>query len=269
MILVVCNFTPVARSNYRLGVPRGGWWQELLNSDATQYGGTGHGNFGGIEASPVAAEIDGGRFPIKRTIGEEVKVEADAFTDGHDVIACVLLYRKSDETMWREAAMQPMGNDRWRGGFHVERTGCYHYCICAWVDHFASWRRELVRRTDDEDIKSALLAGKLLIDHAASRAQGADALRLRSWAQQLSSISEVPQRVETALDDVLAPVIARYPVRSLATFYDKELKIEVERERARFGAWYEMFPRSCGDAPGRHGTFRDCSKRLPYVASMG
>src|SRR3569623_1495572 len=95
-----------------------------------------------IEA--VAPEIDGGRFPIKRTLGEEVKVEADAFTDGHDVIACVLLYRKSDETMWREAAMQPMGNDRWRGGFHVARTGCYHYCICAWVDHFASWGFDVV-----------------------------------------------------------------------------------------------------------------------------
>src|SRR3569832_499139 len=195
-----------------------------------------------IEA--VAPEIDGGRFPIKRTIGEEVKVEADAFTDGHDVIACVLLYRKSDETMWREAAMQPMGNDRWRGGFHVERTGCYHYCFCAWVDHFASWRRELVRRTDDEDIKSALLAGKLLIEQAASRAQGADALRLRSWAQQLTSNSEVPQRVETALDEELALLLARYPDRTHATYYDKELKIEVERERARFGAWYEMFPRS-------------------------
>src|SRR3569833_4333858 len=159
-----------------------------------------------IEA--VAPEIDGGRFPIKRTIGEEVKVEADAFTDGHAVIACVLLYRKSVETMWREAAMQPLGNERWRGGFHVERTGCYHYCICSCVDHFASWRRERVRRTDDEDIKSALLAGKLLIDHAASRAHGADALRLRSWAQQLTRNRAVPQRVETALDEELALLIA-------------------------------------------------------------
>lgn len=217
----------------------------------------------------VTPEVDGGRFPIKRTLGDEVKVEADAFTDGHDIIVCVLLYRRADEQAWREGAMRPMGNDRWQGSFHVERLGRYHYSICAWVDHFASWRRELARRTDDEDIKSALLVGKLLVEQAAARAQGADASWLQSSAQQLTSGSDIAQRVDAALNEDLAALMARYPDRSYASYYDKKLEVVVERERARFSTWYEMFPRSCSDTPGRHGTFQDCIKRLPYVAAMG
>lgn len=217
----------------------------------------------------VSPEIDSGRFAIKRSVGEAVKVEADVFTDGHDAIACAVVYRRAADSDWNEISMQPLGNDRWRCSFHVETLGRYYYSVIGWIDHFASWRRELARRIDADDIKSALLVGRELIEQAARRAETANAQRLQVWIQHIMADTELSARVEASLDEELALLMARHPDRRYASRYDKELMVEVDRERARFGSWYEMFPRSCSEIPGRHGTFADCARRLPYVAAMG
>ena len=91
----------------------------------------------------VKPEIDGGRFPIKRAIGEEVKVRAGIFVDGHDQLSAVLLYRRADEKDWRETAMEPLVNDEWEGAFIVEEKGLYHYTLKGWVDHFRTWQKDL------------------------------------------------------------------------------------------------------------------------------
>jgi len=130
----------------------------------------------------VAPAVDGGRFPIKRVVGEEVTVEADGFADGHDSLGCVLLHRRDDEERWNETPMVALGNDRWRGTFTVGPVGRYRYAVMAWVDHFLSWRHDFAHRVDAEDLRVAALAGAELIDAAAERAAGADRDALAQWA---------------------------------------------------------------------------------------
>lgn len=94
----------------------------------------------------VTPEIDGGHYPIKRTIGEKVSVTADIFADGHDVLAAILLHRKKGTNQWREVVMNYLGNDRWQASFVVEEIGIYQYTLKAWIDHFASWRQDLIKK---------------------------------------------------------------------------------------------------------------------------
>lgn len=226
----------------------------------------------------VTPEIDAGRFPIKRTVGEEVVVEADIFADGHDVLAAVLRYRRESDPEWTEVPMMPLGNDRWRGVFRTHELGRYRYTLVGWVDRFKTWARDLAKRVEaGQDVAVDLQIGAGLVDDAARRAEGPDALVLRSYAAALRGGGAEATR--EALSDELAVLMTRYADRSAATQYDRELVVVVDRERARFGAWYELFPRSCahhpgtplpsGEEPPRHGTFADVEAWLPYVAGMG
>jgi starch synthase (maltosyl-transferring) len=216
----------------------------------------------------VRPEVDAGRFPIKRTVGEDVIVEVDVFADGHDVLSCVLLYRRREDPEWQEVRMKPLVNDRWRGSFRVTTLGRWRYTIMAWVDPFLSWRHDFERRIEEEDIAVALQVGAALIDATAARASGEDARRLQHFAAGLVGNAELTERRELALDPELLRLSERHAERRFVTRYERELEVMVDRERARFGAWYEFFPRSCGPA-GSHGTFRDCEERIAYAASLG
>ncbi len=219
----------------------------------------------------VEPEIDFGRFSIKRVAGERVVVEADIFTDGHDALSCVLLYRKEDENKWEEVAMSFLGNDRWRGEFTVTDITPYRYSIQAWVDDFKSWRQSLSKKVEaGQDVSVDLLIGAEVIEEASARASGTDAMELKQLAATLnSSRKPLEAKIGLALGEECAALMANHPSRELATVYKKELQVVVDRQRAGFSAWYEMFPRSCSKQPGKHGTFRDCEARLPYVAGMG
>jgi starch synthase (maltosyl-transferring) len=214
----------------------------------------------------VDPEIDAGRFPIKRTVGERVTVEADVFADGHDELACVVMYRPADEPVWRESPMRLVVNDRWRGEFTVVRQHPHLYTIEGWVDHFHTWSRDLLRRLEaGQDVAVELRIGAALVKAAARRAEGPDLEALQESARDLLG----GRGPDAGLSQDLAGLMARYPDRRFATRYDRELGVSVDRERARFSAWYEMFPRSASAEPGRHGTFADVEARLPYVAEMG
>jgi starch synthase (maltosyl-transferring) len=217
----------------------------------------------------VEPQIDGGRFPAKRVRGDRVRVEADAFTDGHDRIACRLLYRREGEAQWRETSMAFIGNDRWRGEFEVPEIGCYHFTVAGWVDHFLSWRHDLARREDPEDILVALRMGAGILEAAAGRAAGADAENLARWARRLREPPDPEQGRRAGLAEELAALVARYPDRGHETVHAPELRIWVDRERARFSAWYELFPRSCAEGDAVHGDFAACESRLKYIAAMG
>jgi starch synthase (maltosyl-transferring) len=218
----------------------------------------------------VRPEIDCGRFAIKRTVGEKVTVEADFFSDGHDAIAGSLLFRKEDESEWSEAPMALLVNDRWRGDFIVTDIGCYRYTLEAWVDRFKTWRKDLQKRLSaDQDVSVDLLIGAEIIAGAASQASGADAEQLQAWADKLMSAQTQAVRVSLALQNDVADLMAKYPNRQFSALYEKELIVIVDRRRAGFSSWYEMFPRSSAVEPGRHGTFKDCEARLPYLARMG
>ncbi|GAB4337546.1 MAG: alpha-1,4-glucan--maltose-1-phosphate maltosyltransferase [Dehalococcoidia bacterium] len=221
--------------------------------------------------SGVVPEVERGRFPAKRTVGDDLVVEADIFADGHDALTAVLRHRRQGERSWHEEPMQPLANDRWRGSFSLPRLGRYEFSIVAWVDHFRTWRRDLQKRLDaNQDVPVELETGAQLVREAASRAGGRDRDKLERAAGALVDVSvPVAERAARALDDDLFALMLKYPDLAHATEYEHVLPVWVEPELARFGAWYEMFPRSCSPEPGRHGTFADCEARLPYIARMG
>ena len=217
----------------------------------------------------ITPRVDEGRFAAKRVVGDVIDVEADCFTDGHDVVACVVLYRFDGDKAWKEVPMKAIGNDRWRGSFVAQSIGGYRYTVTAWVDAFLSWRHDFSRRVDADDLRIAARVGADLIAEAAKRARGRDALQLAQWAKTLASFDDAEALKKAGLDEALAEVARRYPDRRLATTYPTEFPLVVDRVRARFSSWYEFFPRSCSDTEGVHGTFDDCAERLSYVAAMG
>jgi starch synthase (maltosyl-transferring) len=217
----------------------------------------------------VSPEIDCGRFPIKRVVGERVVVEADVFADGHDQIACQILYWQ-DEKKLKKSPMKPLGNDRWRSEFSAEELGRYYYTVEGWIDRFETWRVDLVKRVAaGQDVHVQLLLGTDLIAEAAAQATEEDAQVLRQWAIRLREAKDKPEGAAIALEEGLLELIRRYPVKHFASRYGKQLMAMVDREKACFSTWYEVFPRSCAREAGRHGTFRDCELSLPYIASMG
>jgi starch synthase (maltosyl-transferring) len=217
----------------------------------------------------VSPEIDCGRFAIKRVVGETVIVEADVFSDSHDQVACQILYGQDGHDL-HTVPMTPLGNDRWRGEFSVTNLGKYFFTVEGWIDRFETWRKDLEKRISaSQDISVDLLIGSDLVEHAAGRAASGDAKALQNWAQRLRENRQDGSGAAIALHSDLLKLIRQYPDRDLATRYAKQIPVVVEREKARFSTWYELFPRSCARDAGRHGTFRDCEEWLPYVASMG
>src|SRR6476646_2411439 len=224
-----------------------------------------------VVVEAIEPQIDGGRFPIKRTVGEQVRVRADVFADGHDAVSAVVRYRRAGDERWREMPMASIGNDRWQAAFTVTSLGCYEYTVDAWIDRFASWRHELSKKVGAaQDVSSELLEGAALIAGAIGRRPvGASDGHVLETLRTLESGDDNGRRVAAALSEELAAFMAARPDRSQATSFDRVLDVKVDRERARFGAWYEMFPRSAGSDPSRSASFAEAAARLPYVASMG
>ncbi len=225
-----------------------------------------------IEA--VTPQVDGGRFAAKRCVGEEVVVEADVFADGHDELAAVIQHRPDGSSTWCETPMTLVRNDRWRASFTIASLETYRFTVVGWIDRFASWRTDLAKRVEaGQDVSVELLVGASLVSAAARRADGDgdDRALLRHAATMLRAGGA--DAIAVAEDPGLAETVARHPDRRHATTFVPELAVEVDRPRAGFAAWYELFPRSTapavpGEAP-RHGTFADLEARLPAIAEMG
>jgi len=215
--------------------------------------------------TPVRPVVDCGRYPAKATVGEAVAVEADAFADGPDELRAEIRFRHADEPEWHTAPLEPVDNDRWRGEFPVPRPGCYWFRIVATVDAFAGWRRNLMERADSgPSLALELLVGAQLVHEAAARADGADRQRLAALADEIGRAD----RVELAQGGELAELMSRYldpDAAAASETYD----VEVERARARFSTWYELFPRSASPDPTRAGTLADVQARLPYISRLG
>jgi starch synthase (maltosyl-transferring) len=217
----------------------------------------------------VSPEINGGRYPIKRAVGESVAVSARIFADGHDVLAARLRHRKKGTRQWTDVPMSPQGNDWWQASFVVTANARFEYTVEGWIDRFASWRADLAKRLQvRQDVSSELLEGAALVT-AAARAAGPHRRWLSDRASLLASNRPVSQRMEAALDPALQAAMSRCADREPVTAYDRVLEVTVDRERARFAAWYEMFPRSAGTDPTRSATFREAAARLDDVAAMG
>jgi starch synthase (maltosyl-transferring) len=225
---------------------------------------------GRVVIENVDPEVNCGRFPIKRIVDDLVSIEADVFGDGHDHVRARLLWKPLGDKKWQTTEMQSLGNDRWRGEFPVAKAGRYVYTIVGEVDHFETWQSELKKRADArQDLELPFATGALLLEQVQRRATKKDSTKLATWAKKLRSGSYDSAAVEFALQGELRETVNRYPDPALETWYDHELEVVVDRERARFSSWYELFPRSWSPTPGKHGTLRDVAERLDYVAEMG
>ena len=231
----------------------------------------------------VQPQVDCGRYPAKRILGDVVTVTAAVFGDGHDRVSGRMLYKHLSEDDWRSTTVTPLTNDLWTATFTVDKLGEWRYTIEAWVDHFATWCADLRKRLaaqassttppssiEPQDIPLALRSGALLLHQTAQRAKGPDGKLLVEAAADLDRLADTnAASYEFPLDDEIITLAAKYPDLTLATRYGRELPVWVDRERARCSTWYELFPRSTSLDPTRPGTFVDVKALLPSIAAMG
>jgi starch synthase (maltosyl-transferring) len=218
----------------------------------------------------IQPQIDGGSVPVRRVAGESVSVAVRIFTDGHDEIDAALLFRAQSADQWQRLPLVPGGNDQWHAQFPVQRLGRYEYTVCAWVNHARTWQRDFKKKYDAaQETEVDFLVGAEHAHALALRAADPDARRLTEWANAVADSNRSrEERAVLAASDGLRKLAHRYPDPLLVLRHEPPLSVEVERERALFSTWYELFPRSTARAAGGHGTLADCEARLPYVAAM-
>jgi starch synthase (maltosyl-transferring) len=218
----------------------------------------------------VSPEIDGGRNAIKREVGDRVTVGADIFAEGHGLLAARLRYRKKGQYAWYEAPMRKGDNERWAGSFTVAELGRYQYTIHAYPDVFRTWLEEVRKKHQAGLVLTSELAeGRKIIDAATKRAEPVDRVLYAEFLKRLDAAKDQRQVLEIVGADGFLTLMDRYADRSHLTEYTPCLEVTVDRIRARYAAWYEMFPRSQGRVQGKSGTFKDCELRLPDIKSMG
>jgi len=219
----------------------------------------------------VYPQIDGGQFPIKRTVGEWVEVKADVITDGHDDVKACILYKKATDTEWSEAPMTPTGVvDRWGGKFRVTAQVPYLYTVKGWVDHFTTWQKGLKKKFDDgQNVAVELEVGARMLEKAAKNAPETAAERILRYAHSLRNHPQISEAVAAAISPEITQLYATHAEHANPTVFAKQLHITVEFKKSLFSSWYEFFPRSTSETPYKHGTFKDCKRVLNHVAEMG
>lgn len=220
----------------------------------------------------ISPAVEGGQFPAKRVLGEKVEVHADVFGDSHDVVKAILLYKHADDEEMTELPMQFMGNDHWIASFIPDKRGFYEYTVLGYIDHFITWRDGLKKKFDaNQQVSVDLLIGADMMEQTANDAPEDEANQLRGWAHSIRAEHEssVINSVMLALRDEVSQIMYKNYDRSNATTYPILFKVEVERKKALYSTWYELFPRSTSPEPGRHGTFKDTIRLLPQIKEMG
>jgi starch synthase (maltosyl-transferring) len=220
-----------------------------------------------IEA--VEPSVEGG-YAVKRTVGETVRVEADAFGEGHDAIVVALKWKAVDETEWKETEMRSLGNDRWVAEFPLTRLGRHHFTIAAWRDEFAIYHDQLAKKFD-AGVSTPLDVeeGRRLIAKLARSDVGNESVRM---------VADISERLRQAgdshatailLDPSTLAAAARAGTRPFFTEFGREITVDAESPQAAFASWYQLFPRSQSGDANRHGTFDDVIRRLPKIQEMG
>jgi starch synthase (maltosyl-transferring) len=225
---------------------------------------------GRIEIQYPEPAVDDGRYPAKRCAGDTVTVSADVFRDGHDMLRAVARYHGPGDAEWQETPLRAIDKHldgvRWSGEFVVDRPGRWEYTVEAWTDVFGTWRDELERKIlgGQHDLAGELSEGTVLLHNALERADDSGDRALIEHALRTLEDPKAPETAkhDAALGPELFAAVERVGERHGAKQLDDPLPIEVDRERARFGAWYEMFPRSWGGLEG-------VQDELPRLAKLG
>ncbi|WP_430910238.1 maltotransferase domain-containing protein [Methylobacterium sp. sgz302541] len=226
---------------------------------------------GRVVIEAVSPEIDGGRSAVKRIVGERLRVEADIFSDGHEIINAAILSRVVGEEAWRRDPMVFVDNDRWGGAFPLERNARYQFTIEAWRDGFSSWMRDTLKKRDaGVDVRLETVEGVALAQTAADLATGRDKKRLTAIVAALAAEETgSAAQLDRILEPATANLIRANAERVNASRYPVAVPVIADRLAARFSAWYEIFPRSQSGDVNRHGTFDDVIRRLPEIRELG
>jgi len=231
--------------------------------------GKGHGKKRVIIEN-VSPQVEGGRFPAKRVIGDQIHISADIFSDGHDEISASIYYKHSGERRWKTARMKPLVNDKWEAIIPADKLGFYEFRVQGWIDHFTTWKKGLKKKFEaGQDVKVELQIGANMLRELEKKASKKDQELLNEWADYLDAGEQQGACVATVLSDKMSEIVYKADDKSAAALSPLIYKIEVERKKAGFSTWYELFPRSAASQPGQHGTFKDVAKLLPRIAEMG
>lgn len=236
-----------------------------------------------ITIEHVSPQIDAGRYAVKREVGDTMDVVCSIFKDGHDLIKAVILCRLADSNEWWETPMTEVnhGLAQWYGQLWFGTNARYIYTIEAWVDEYGTWLDGTTKKLEaGQDISLELVEGadmvrktverlKIIKDVRDEDARKADLALLQDALKRFDENEDMYQCANILMGNDVSEAMDRWPDREKATRYDRELEVYVDRERARFGAWYEMDVRSQGSVPGVHGTFKDAEARLPDIQAMG
>ena len=217
----------------------------------------------------VLPQLDGGINPIKRIVNQIVNVSADVFSDGHDIIECCVKFKHESDENWQEVRMKPTVNDSWNASFKVEKQGFYTYYVEGWVDYALNWQHGTLRKIQDNQyVKSELLEGAEYVKAILDTVNNSEREYLNTLAYYFTTEHEYDTAIREATSSHLNEIFKKYPKRFLEN-KSLDLKVYVDRKKALFSTWYEFFPRSASSEIGKHGTFKDCERLLPRVASMG
>ena len=238
--------------------------------------GAGSQHAAAVVISNLWPSIEGGRYAVKRVPGEKVEVWADIFKDGHDQIDAVVKWRQRGIAAWEEQRMRPHENDRWFSAIALEEIGDWDFTVEAWLDGFKTWLHDFEKKFEArkarETLKTEITEGAMIVERSAEIAEQAksvkDAEALRGVAKRLrdADAKTAKKLVENGEFRVL---MHQWTDRSKSTTFRPIHRIKVERERARFSAWYEFFPRGAEGRADKHSTFADCLERIRYAKEMG
>ncbi len=220
----------------------------------------------------VSPKLDAGRYPIKRVIGSVIEVSADIFKDGHDLLAARILYRRPGEATSRVAPFNyRFDADRWHGSFKADQIGLWQYDVEAWPDRFGTWRSDLGKRLNaGQDVRPELLEGAALLARLGEKLTGQAQRVVSDAAKRLANPSlALDERLKVAFAEDVFELVHVPLLAEEASRLERPLELYVDRAEACFSAWYELFPRSQGTDPTKHGTFADTAKRLPEIAALG
>jgi starch synthase (maltosyl-transferring) len=213
--------------------------------------------------------VDAGAYPAKRVVGDRVDVSADIFRDGHDLLRAVVKYRPPGSRRWREAELQRidahLGGVRWAGSFEVDQIGAWQFTFESWTDRFGTWRDELARKVGagQHDLAGELMEGIALLQRAIDRARtkrDLDLLERTLATVEDGRVSEAAKHQAVLAEEVHAAIEREQEREGVVTL--EPLALEVDRLRARFSTWYELFPRSFGGLKG-------VEAQLPRLAELG
>ncbi|MFH1507862.1 MAG: alpha-1,4-glucan--maltose-1-phosphate maltosyltransferase [Candidatus Omnitrophota bacterium] len=217
----------------------------------------------------VLPEIDGGKFSIKRVPRQKVVVRADIFTDGHDALTAILLVKAPGRQNWDEIPMRFLSNDKWEAFFRVSELGVYKYSVWASVDLVSTWQNDLRKKFEaGQDVRLDLAVGRGILKTIIGKVKEEDRNILKTFLEIINK-GDVTRAVASCLEKDILSIAKKCLDLKDGVVYDKELTVSVERPEAGFGAWYELFPRSCGLGAAKPGTFKDCIALLGEISRMG